>query len=73
VRDEESGNEEQIDPSEVVALVEEHHDLIQFLTDWENGLFTMSKADYESIPATLVEARRIFQSAKREARANKGS
>ena len=73
VRDEESNEEEQIDPATIAALVEEHREVIQFFLDWEAGLFAMSKAEYETMPATLVEARRMFNNAKREARADQGS
>jgi hypothetical protein len=54
-------------------MVEEHRATIQFFLDWESGLFTMNKAEYEMMPAVLVEARRMFNNAKRDARANQGS
>ena len=54
-------------------MVEENREVIQFFLDWEAGLFAMSKIEYETMPAVLVEARRMFNNAKRDARANQGS
>jgi hypothetical protein len=43
---------------------------VQFVIDWENGLFTMSKSDYETMPAVLLESRRIFHKVRSEIKRN---
>lgn len=64
VRDDATGEEEPITAEEAEAIVEEFREVVQFIIDWESGLFTMSKRDYETMPAPMVSARRIYNKVK---------
>ena len=39
---------------------------MQYVVDWQNGLFTIDRADYERMPSVLMRVLRIYQSVKRE-------
>ena len=39
---------------------------VQYVVDWQNGLFTIERRDYERMPNVLMRILRIHQNVKRE-------
>lgn len=39
----------------------EYRRAVEFMVDHENGLFVLSHSEYEALPATLIDAIRIYR------------
>lgn len=55
-----------IDRATIQAAVLEYRGLMEFLGDWDAGLFALSREDYLRLPATLVDAVRILRHLRNE-------
>jgi hypothetical protein len=51
-------------------VAREHATALQFVTDLDAGIFTMTLRDYIAMPATLLDLIRIAHDVKAEIRAN---
>ena len=46
--------------------IDEYESVVQYVVDWQNGLFTIERGDYERMPNRLMRVLRIYQGVKRE-------
>lgn len=47
--------------NEATYALFEYKSVIQYLVDMDSGLFTLTRQEYDQLPASLVEAQRILK------------
>lgn len=45
----------------VKEALEEYSDLIKYLNDWDEGVFSVTRQEYNDIPANLIEAYKMYR------------
>jgi hypothetical protein len=59
IKDEATGMELEADPDSVRLFILEFAGPLQFLTDLQSGIFSLTRSEYERLPAVLIDIRRI--------------
>jgi hypothetical protein len=55
-----SGEVEYITTQQLRDAFIEYSSLLSFLNDWERGLFTVTLDEYQRLPATLIDVRKMY-------------
>jgi hypothetical protein len=49
-----------VSKEEALACYQENREMLLFLQDWEKGVFTVSIGDFQRLPGTLMDYRRMY-------------
>jgi hypothetical protein len=63
IKDDATGTQIGVTREDVHGAISEFKAVVQFICDWQAGLFTLTRSEYERFPAVLVDIRRAHSKA----------